>query len=151
MESDPREVMIQQKLHEYYSLIESLKKMMNTVFEDQEVISNALVQLRQAGRTLTAMDEKKGESVDMMIPVGGSAFIMGSMEVSPRALVKIGPDLLVEKDIPDAIQTLNGRSEELEKGIKENEGRLRSLQEKERVTVAQIEDLKSLLSTTEQA
>lgn len=149
MESDPRAVMIQQKLHEYYSMIESLKKMMNTVLQDQEVITNALVQLNQAGRTLSAMDEKKGESVDMMVPVGGSAFITGSMKVSPRALVKIGTGLLAEKDIPDAIETLNGRSEDLEKGIKENEERLRALQEKERLAVAQIEDLKSLLSTAE--
>jgi len=149
MENDPRAVMIKQKLNEYYSLIESLKKMMNTVLQDQELITNALVQLNQAGRTLSAMDEKKGESVDMMVPVGGSAFIMGRMEVSPRALVKIGPDLLAEKDLPDAIQTLDGRSEELKKGIKENEERLRALQEKEQFTVAQIEDLKSLLTKTE--
>ncbi len=149
MESDPRVVMMKQKLHEYYSVIESLKKMKETVLKDQEVITNALIQLKQAGRTLSAVEGKKGEKVDMMVPVGGSAFVMGRMEVSPKALVKIGPDLLAEKDIPDAIQTLNNRSEELEKGIKENEGRFKALQEKEWVTVAQIEDLKSLLSKTD--
>jgi prefoldin subunit 5 len=86
----------------------------------------------------------------MMVPIGGSTFIMGRMEVSPKALVKIGLDLLVEKDIPDAIQTLKCRSEDLERGLSDNEKRLKALQEKEWQTVAQIEDLKSLLSTTEQ-
>jgi len=149
MENNLGDLEIRKKINEYYKMVESLEKMIKAVLQEQDMITGGLIQIKQAILTLGSVEEQKDGLAEMIIPVGGSAFIKGKMDISPKAMVKIGSDLVVEKSIPDVKETLEGRGRELEMGIRENEERLQNLKEKERNAVAQIEDLKTLLITRE--
>lgn len=149
MENNPSDPEIRKKVNDYYKMIESLEKMIKAILEEQDMITGGLIQLKQAIITLGSVEGEKEGPIEMIIPVGGSAFIKGRMDVSPKAMLKIGSNLVVEKPIHGVKETLQGRSKELEMGIRENEERLATLKDKERNAVAQIEDLKSLLVARE--
>ncbi len=145
MENDLSNVAVKEKIHEFYSILESLETMMKAVVQEQEMLTNALIQQTEAIRTLRSLDEVDGTVKDMIIPIGGSAFFKGNVEVSSNAMVRIGSDLIVEKPIPEVIKTIEGRVRELEVAINEHEEKRTSLKEKEQRTLTQIQDLKSLL------
>ena len=136
---------VELNIRRLYQLIESLETMTKALLEEQEMLTNATVQQSEAVRTLEALADIGEDHKEMVIPIGGSAFIKGRMELSPTAIIRIGTDLLVEKPIPGAIETLGARLAELESAIGEHEDKIGALKERRANTLAQIEDLRSLL------
>ena len=136
---------VEMNIRNLYGHLEHLETITKVLMEEQEMLTNAMVQQSDAMRTLEALEEMGGERKEMVIPLGGSAFVKGVVDLSPMAILRIGTDLLVEKPIPEAIETMKGRISELDSHIRDHENSIVLHKERRTNALSQIEDLRGLL------
>ncbi len=136
------------KIEKNYAIIESLDKMKNILLRDQEIISNGIQNISKATTTLKGLSEENGKSeTEMLIPIGGGAFIPISTERPKKVILKIGAGVSIEKDLDQAISALEERSKDLENGLSEVLKKILDIEEKENLAIGQLNELKEMLES----
>ena len=107
------------------SLIEYYKEQLNSVDIQTQYMLAALTDYHKAKLTIEQL-HNTDENSDILIPVGGGAFINGSIKNVSNVLVDIGAGLVAEKTIDDALKKIDERI----KSLQENQERLLSMAQK---------------------
>jgi prefoldin alpha subunit len=107
------------------SLIEYYKEQLNSVDIQTQYMQAALTDYHKARLTIEQL-HNADENSDILIPVGGGAFINGSIKNVSNVLVDIGAGLVAEKTIDDALKKIDERI----KSLQENQERLLSMAQK---------------------
>ena len=107
------------------SLIEYYKEQLNSVDIQTQYMQAALTDYHKAKLTIEQL-HNADENSDILIPVGGGAFINGSIKNVSNVLVDIGAGLVAEKTIDDALKKIDERI----KSLQENQERLLSMAQK---------------------
>jgi len=55
-----------------------------------------------------------GKGAQILVPIGGNAFLFGQIADSKKAILGIGSDVLLEEDIPRALERLDARIKNLQ-------------------------------------
>ena len=77
-------------------------------------VNAALADLRIARMSLEGLSkEKKG--AELMVPIGGGSFIKVKLEDPNTVIAGVGAGVSVEKTLPEALNSIKTRIEELEK------------------------------------
>ncbi|HDN62429.1 prefoldin subunit alpha [Candidatus Bathyarchaeota archaeon] len=77
-------------------------------------VNAALADLRMARMSLEGLSkEKKG--AELMVPIGGGSFIKVKLEDPNTVIAGVGAGVSVEKTLPEALNSIKTRIEELEK------------------------------------
>lgn len=108
---------LQQKENQLRQLLTEMRMMegsSNTLQQRLQQVLAAVSELRLAQQSLG--DLKKVESgTNLLVPVGGGAFINAEMGGIDNVVVGIGADVSVEMQYDDAVKDVNGRLAEMEK------------------------------------
>ena len=107
------------------SLIEYYKEQLNSVDIQTQYMQAALTDYHKARLTIEQL-HNADENSDILIPVGGGAFINGSIKNVSNVLVDIGAGLVAEKTIDDALKKIDERI----KSLQENQEKLLSMAQK---------------------
>lgn len=115
----------EEELTRNLSLIEYYREQLNSIDMQTQITQAALADLHKAKLTVEQLN-KADKNSEILIPVGGGAFIHGSVTDVSKVLIDIGAGLVTEKTVDDAIQKID----ESIKKLQENQERLLSMAQK---------------------
>jgi prefoldin alpha subunit len=128
--------MNEEEMRQAIGTIEYYKAQLESLTEQQQIIHYSLEENLRAVETLKEIGHCQTDS-EILVPVGGSSFVYARVASNEKVLVGLGSGVSVEKDIDDALQTLDARVEEL----RESAGRIderRSRIEQEHAKLSQM-------------
>ena len=107
----------QQKENQLRQIVNEMRMMegtVNTLQQRLQIVVASVSDLRLAKQSLDDLAEVKTGS-NMLVPVGGAAFINANLGDVEKVVVGIGADVSLEMAHDDAIKDINERLEEMEK------------------------------------
>ncbi len=78
------------------------------------MVNAALTDINYANMTLDGIEKEK-ENSEMLVPIGGSAYIKVKLADTSKVIIGAGAGISVEKNLSEAKATLKERLDELEK------------------------------------
>ena len=101
------------ELQKYLTLIEYYKEQLKTLEYQFSLIQNTINDQTKAKITLEKLNGVKTDS-DLLLPIGGGAFINATLQNSSKVLYDIGEGIVIEKTIEDTIKDVDKRIKELQ-------------------------------------
>ena len=80
------------------------------------MVNAAVTELTYANMTLDGIEKEK-ENAELMVPIGGSAYVKVKLVDTNKVIVGMGAGISIEKTLPEAKITLKERLDELEKTL----------------------------------
>jgi len=108
---------LQQKESQLRQIVTEMRMMENTVNTLQQrlqIVVASVSELRLAKQSLEDLKAVKPGS-NLLVPVGGAAFINANLGDVEKVVVGIGADVSLEMAYDDAVKDINERLEEMEK------------------------------------
>jgi len=103
-----------EELARYLSLIEQYKEQINSLEMQSQYIQAAVIDYNKAKLTLKNIKNTEKDK-DILLPIGGSAFINANLKNPSNVLFDIGAGVITEKKTEDAIKKIDKKIEELQK------------------------------------
>jgi prefoldin alpha subunit len=107
------------------------------------MVNAAITDLAYANMTLDGIEKEK-ENAELLVPIGGSAYVKVKLADSNKVIVGMGAGVSVEKTLQEAKTTLKERLDELEKTM--NSAQQQFTQVAERINTGRNR-LETLLAT----
>jgi prefoldin alpha subunit len=108
---------LQEKENQLRQLVTEMRMMegsVNTLQQRLQMVLASVSELRVAKQSLEDLKGVKPGS-NLLVPVGGAAFINANLGEVSKVVVGIGADVSIEMAYDDAVKDVNGRLEEMEK------------------------------------
>jgi prefoldin alpha subunit len=106
----------QQEIQKLLLQIESNRRQLEALNKQGQLIESAVVEIDSTVEALNALKTTE-KGTEMLVSAGSGSFIKVSLKDNENILVGIGAGVSAEKKLPDALQTLNSRKEELRKSL----------------------------------
>ncbi len=91
-----------------------LEQTAETLQQRISMVNAAITDLAYANMTLDGIEKEK-ENAELLVPIGGSAYVKVKLADSNKVIVGMGAGVSVEKTLQEAKTTLKERLDELEK------------------------------------
>ena len=91
-----------------------LEQTAETLQQRISMVNAAITDLTYANMTLDEIEKEK-ESAEMLVPIGGSAYVKAKLEDTNKVIVGLGAGVSIEKNLQEAKTILKERLDELEK------------------------------------
>ena len=132
----------EEELQKYMMLIEQYKEQLSSLDVQFSYLQNAIMDQTRAKTTLENLD-KTDEGVDVMIPIGGGAFINATTKKTTKALFDIGDGVVIEKTSKDIVKKMDERI----KNLQQTEEKISSMAQQLQTEVNEItEKAQNLMS-----
>lgn len=132
----------EEELQKYMMLIEQYKEQLSSLDVQFSYLQNAIMDQTRAKTTLENLD-KTAEGVDVMIPIGGGAFIDATAKKTSKALFDIGDGVVIEKTSKDIVKKMDERI----KNLQQTEEKISSMAQQLQTEVNEItEKAQNLMS-----
>jgi len=108
---------LQQKENQLRQIVTEMRMMegtVNTLQQRLQIVVASVSELRMAKQSLEDLKGVKLGS-NLLVPVGGAAFINANLGDVEKVVVGIGADVSLEMAYDDAVKDINERLEEMEK------------------------------------
>ena len=137
--SDARPV-TEEQVRDDLMRLELYRNQLSQMLQQHQMITASRADHQRARETLEGLD-RTGADPELLIPVGGDAFLRGSPRDSARVLVGIGSGIVVEMERPKASQLLAERLVRLDQASQDLENQMRALEERINVLSSRLEAL----------
>ena len=91
-----------------------LEQTAETLQQRISMVNAAISDLTYASMTLEGIEKEK-ENAELLVPIGGSAYVKAKLADTNKVIVGMGAGVSVEKTLAEAKATLKERLDELEK------------------------------------
>ncbi len=116
-----------EELRQAMQALESYQQQLESVERQARLLQNTRDEATRASRTIQAlMDAKPGD--ELLVPIGSSCLITVNVSEKKKAVIGVGSKVSVEKDLPDALETLETTTKELNEAIQKTIGAMREIQ-----------------------
>jgi prefoldin alpha subunit len=137
--SDARPV-TEEQVRDDLMRLELFRNQLSQMLQQHQMISASRADHQRARETLEGLD-RTGADPELLIPVGGDAFLRGSPRDSAHVLVGIGSGIVVEMERPKASQLLAERLVKLDQASQDLENQMRTLEDRITVLSSRLEAL----------
>jgi prefoldin alpha subunit len=98
------------------TLIEYYKQQLESIDLQLQYLQSTLADYQRARMTVDQLHAVP-ENADLLIPVGGGAFVNGSLKNASNVLIGVGAGLVVEKSVDEAVLKLDERIKRIQENI----------------------------------
>jgi prefoldin alpha subunit len=106
-----------------------LEQTAETLQQRISMINAAINDLTYANETLEGIEKEK-ENSELLIPIGGSAYMKFKLADPDKVIISLGAGVSVEKTLAEAKATINERTEELEKTMQAGQQQFQQVAER---------------------
>ncbi len=115
------------ELRQAIALMEGYKERVEALSRQVQVLRVSLDEVSMAAEALKAFrDAKEGDEI--LMPVGASTFIPVQVTGNRKAVVGIGSNISVEKDVSDSVDYMSANSAEISEALKKSVDTLNEVQ-----------------------
>lgn len=104
----------EEELQRYMTTIEQCKEQLSSLEDQFNILQNAIMEQTKAKTTIDNLSKLKND-MDVIMPIGGGAFINATAKKTSKVLLEVGDGIIIEKEAKEAIEKINNRIEELQK------------------------------------
>jgi prefoldin alpha subunit len=137
--SDARPV-TEEQVRDDLMRLELYRNQLSQMLQQHQLITASRADHQRARETLEGLD-RTGADPELLIPVGGDAFLRGSPRDSAHVLVGIGSGIVVEMERPRASQLLSDRLVKLDQASQDLENQMHALEDRITVLSSRLEAL----------
>jgi len=101
------------ELRRAVNILDTYRAQLENLQKQQELLALSVEELMRARETMSRY-QKAGKGAQVLVPIGGNAFLFGQITESERAILGIGSDVLVEEEVPKSIERLDLRIKALQ-------------------------------------
>ena len=101
------------ELRRAVNILDTYRAQLENLQKQQELLALSVEELMRARETMSRY-QKAGKGAQVLVPIGGNAFLFGQITESERAILGIGSDVLVEEEVPKSIERLDSRIKALQ-------------------------------------
>jgi prefoldin alpha subunit len=125
----------EEELQEHMALIEQYKEQLNSLDVQFSYLQNAIMDQTKAKMTLEHLG-KTDMGVDLLLPIGGGAFIDATAKKTTKVLFDVGDGIIIEKISDDVIDTIDKRI----KNLQQTEEKISNMVQKLQKEAAEVTD-----------
>jgi len=104
----------EEEASKYMLIVEQCKEQLNQLEMQSQYIQAAIMDYNKARLTIEHL-KKLDKETEMMIPIGGGAFINTIAKKQEKILVDVGAGIVTEKTYEEAIKKIDERIQSIEK------------------------------------
>lgn len=104
----------EEELQKHMATIEQCKEQLSSLEEQFNLLQNIILEQTRAKMTIDNLSKSK-DNLEILMPIGGGAFINATAKKTKKVLIGIGDGLVIEKETKDAIEKINNRIDEFQK------------------------------------
>lgn len=116
-------------------LIEQYKEQLGSLDMQFSYLQNAIMDQTKAKMTLEHLG-KTNDGVDVMLPIGGGAFIDATAKKTSKVLFDIGDGIVIEKASDDVVKKMDERI----KNLQQTEEKISSMAQQLQTEITEITD-----------
>ena len=125
----------EEELQEHMALIEQYKEQLNSLEVQFSYLQNAIMDQTKAKMTLEHLS-KVDTGVDVLLPIGGGAFIDATAKKTAKVLFDVGDGIIIEKKSNDVIDAIDKKI----KTLQQTEEKISSMVQKLQTEAAEVTD-----------
>jgi prefoldin alpha subunit len=127
--SAPSAPVTERQVQEDLARLDAYRNQLNALLQQHQYLSASRAEHERARTTLEALEGVPSDR-EILIPVGGEAYLRGSPSPSTRVLIGIGDGYVVEVERAKATEVLAERLGKIQQATGEIEGQVRTLEER---------------------
>jgi len=120
---------LEEQVREDLMRLEAYRNQLSQMLQQHQVLSASRADHIRAREALEGL-ERAGSDTEVLLPIGGEAFIRGGPDRKGPVLIGIGSGYVAEVDRPRAVEMLAQRTKQIEDAGTDIEGQMRSLEER---------------------
>lgn len=125
----------EEELQKYMMLIEQYKEQLSSLDVQFSYLQNAIMDQTRAKTTLEHLG-KTNDGVDVMLPIGGGAFIDATAKKTSKVLFDIGDGIVIEKASDDIVKKMDERI----RNLQQTEEKISSMAQQLQTEITEITD-----------
>jgi len=98
------------------TLIEYYKQQLESIDLQLQYLQSTLMEYQRAKLTVEQLSGLDANS-EILIPVGGGAFVNGSLKNTSNVLIGVGAGIVIEKPVSDALNKLDERIKRIQENL----------------------------------
>ena len=134
----------EEELQKYMMLIEQYKEQLGSLDVQFSYLQNAIMDQTRAKTTVEHLG-KTDNGVDVMLPIGGGAFIDATAKKTSKVLFDIGDGIVIEKASDDIVKKMDERIQNLQ----QTEEKISSMAQQLQTEITEITDKAQKLMSEE--
>lgn len=134
----------EEELQKYMMLIEQYKEQLGSLDVQFSYLQNAIMDQTRAKTTLEHLG-KTNDGVDVMLPIGGGAFIDATAKKTSKVLFDIGDGIVIEKASDDIVKKMDERI----RNLQQTEEKISSMAQQLQTEITEITDKAQKLMSEE--
>lgn len=115
------------ELRQAIALMESYKERVEALSRQVQILRVSLDEVNMAAEALKAFKDAK-EGDEILVPIGASTFIPVQVTNNKKAIVSVGSNISLEKDVSDSIDYMTTNSAEISEALKKSVDALNEIQ-----------------------
>lgn len=128
MSGSPPEI-TEQQVQEDLMRLEAYRDQLNALLQQHQILNASRADHLRARESLEGIDRAL-PSAELLLPLGGEAFVRGSVDREGLVLIGIGSGIAAEMERPKVIELLAQRLVRIDEATKDIEGKMNSLDER---------------------
>ncbi|MCI4317506.1 MAG: prefoldin subunit alpha [Thermoplasmata archaeon] len=130
----------EQQVQEELVRLDAYRSQLNAMVQQYQYLSSSRTDHLRARESLEGLD-RVGEEPEILIPVGGDAFLRGRPMKDAPVLLGIGAGVVVEMERPKVSEILAQRLLKIEQASHELEGQIRTLEDRIQVLSQRLDSV----------
>jgi prefoldin alpha subunit len=119
----------EQQVQEDLQRLDAYRNQLSAMVQQLQYLQASRADHLRARESLEGL-ERIGGRGELLIPIGGEAFLRGTPEADAKVLIGMGSGVVVELDRPKVVEMLAERLTKIEEASQELEGQVRTLDER---------------------
>ncbi|MGD0719157.1 MAG: prefoldin subunit alpha [Thermoplasmata archaeon] len=140
MSAGSPEVVTEEQVQEELMRLEAYRNQLSALLQQHQMLGASRIEHDRARETLETLDRLSADS-EIVIPLGGDAYIRGSAARGSQVLLGIGSGVVVEMDRPKVVEILAQRLTRIDSAAQEMEGQVRTLEERVEMITQRLDSL----------
>ena len=130
----------EQQVQEELVRLDAYRSQLNAMVQQYQYLASSRTDHLRARESLEGLD-RVGEDPELLIPVGGDAFLRGKPVKEAPVLLGIGAGVVVEMERPKVSEILAQRLVKIDQASQELEGQIRTLEERIQVLSRRLDSV----------
>ncbi len=139
-ERDPTPAELEQQVQEDLARLEAYRAQLAQMLQQHQVLAASHADHVRARESLEGLDRATDDS-EVLLPLGGEAFIRGHPDRTGPVLLGIGSGYVAEIERPRAVEILAQRTKQIEEAANGLQGQMRALEEQMSTVSRRVEAL----------
>jgi prefoldin alpha subunit len=130
----------EQQVQEDLMRLEAYRNQLNALIQQYQILSSSRTEHARARESLEGVDRADPEA-ELLFPLGGEAFVRGSISRDAPVLIGIGSGVVVEMNRAQVTELLAQRLLRIEQAVRDLEGQMANLDERIQLLSRRLDEI----------